>query len=192
MNCICLRFNPLRQLCGVELHGMSLAPSMAHMEILSKMYKHPDVTNSAILEPDYSRFTLIELFRARYWLDKFAREDSLETEIQKRCDHIQRQMTGKARNARMFRPYGLRVGVIFFCLTVGPFLTVTFLNGINLIRDVHKDMITLSGLWALLTFPGLVMISMIGGRIDAERIIKSFNLAGRKDKQSFSATFNAL
>jgi hypothetical protein len=105
-------------------------------------------------------------------------------------------MNGKARaaDATAFKPYGLRAGAILFCLTVGPFLTFTFLSGISLIKGVD-DTITLSGVWALLTLPALVMISMIGGRIDAERIIKYFNLSGHKageNKNYFYEVMNAL
>jgi hypothetical protein len=148
-----------------------------------------------MIEPDYTGFTLIELFIARYWMDKFSRESSLEYEIQKRCEHIQQQVNGntRVRKARAFKPYGLRVGVMLFCLTVGPFLISTSVNGIGLIKGLD-DMVTLSGVWALLTLPALVMISMIGGRIDAERIIKSFNLSGEKpghNKNSFYEVMNA-
>jgi hypothetical protein len=39
------------------------------------------------------------------------------------------------------------------------FLTFTFF-----INDVNGDKVTLSGLWALLTLPVVVLVSMIGGR----------------------------
>src|ERR1041385_1474856 len=82
------------------------------------------------IEPDYAGFTLMELFTARYWMDKFSRESSLEYEIQKRCEHIQQHVTGNTRAsaARAFKPYGLRVGVMLFCLTVGPDRKSTRLN----------------------------------------------------------------
>jgi hypothetical protein len=169
---------------------------MEHMDIVSTIRKQLSGTPLAVPEPDYSGFTLIELFTARYSIDKLPRESSLEYEIQKRCEHIRQQMNGKARaaDATAFKPYGLRAGAILFCLTVGPFLTFTFLSGISLIKGVD-DTITLSGVWALLTLPALVMISMIGGRIDAERIIKCFNLSGHKtgeNKNYFYEVMNAL
>src|ERR1044071_4037525 len=152
--------------------------------------------STTMIEPDYAGFTLIELFTARYCMDKFSRESSLEYEIQKRCEHIRRQLNGNTRvsEGRAFKPDGLRVGVMLFCLTVGPFLVSTFVNGINLIKGLD-DMVTLSGVWALLTLPALVMISMIGGRIDAERIIKCFNLSGDKpgeNKNFFYDVMNVL
>jgi hypothetical protein len=149
----------------------------------------------AIIEPDYSGFTLIELFRARYWIDKLPRESSLEDEIQRRCEHIQQQVTGKTSTSRTktFKPYGLRAALIFFCLTIGPFLIFTVLNAISLVK-AGDDTVTLSGVWALLTLPALMLISMIGGRIDAERIIKCFHLSGCKsdtNKNNFYEVMNA-
>src|SRR6266513_5948212 len=38
------------------------------MESISKIRKQSPGTNS-LIEPDYSGFTLVELFRARYWID---------------------------------------------------------------------------------------------------------------------------
>ncbi|HEX5605931.1 MAG TPA: hypothetical protein VFY96_05410 [Candidatus Binatia bacterium] len=149
-----------------------------------------------MLEPDYTGFTLVELFTARYSMDKFSRESSLEREIQKRCEHIRQQVNGNrgASEATAFKPYGLRVGVMLFCLTVGPFLISTFFDAISLIKGLD-DTVTLSGVWALVTLPGLVMISMIGGRIDAERIIKRFKLSGDKPGENtncFYEVINAL
>ena len=163
------------------------------MNIQSKPCKEFSSTDLAIIEPNYSGFTLLELFTARYWMDKFPRESSLEDEIQRRCEHIQQQVTGKIRT-RTFKPYGLRAAVILFCLTIGPFLIFTFLNAISLIKG-GDDTVTLSGVWALLTLPALVLISMIGGRIDAERITKCFHLSGRKsgvNENYFYKVINAL
>ena len=149
-----------------------------------------------MIEPDYTGVTLVELFTARYWMDKLSRESSLECEIQKRCEHIRQQVNGNtgASKATAFKPYGLRVGVMLFCLTVGPFLISTFFDGISFIKGLDET-VTLSGVWALLTLPALVMISMIGGRIDAERIIKLFKLSGDKlgqNKNCFYEVMNAL
>jgi len=166
------------------------------MDIQSRTCKELSSTKLAVIEPDYSGFTLIELFTARYWMDKLPRESSLEDEIQRRCEHIQQQVTGRTRptGTRTFKPYGLRAAVILFCLTIGPFLILTFLNAISSIKG-GDDTVTLSGVWALLTLPALVLISMIGGRIDAERIIKCFHLSGCKsdaNKNYFYEVMNAL
>jgi|SoiMethySBSTD1v2_1073268.scaffolds.fasta_scaffold360847_1 hypothetical protein len=166
------------------------------MDIPSRRCKELSGTDLPVIEPDYSDLTLIELFTARYWMDKFPRERSLENEIHKRCEHIQQQVTGniRATGTRSFKPYGLRVAVIFFCLTIGPFLTFTYLNAISLIKG-GDDTVILSGVWAILTLPALVLISMIGGRIDAERVIKSFHLSGAKsgaNKNYFYEVINAL
>ena len=154
------------------------------MESISKIRKQSPGTNS-LIEPDYSGFTLVELFRARYWVDiKLARESSLEDEIQKRCEHIRERTNRKAwagaGSTTAFRPYGLILGVVFLCFSIGPFVSVRFLSMINLIKDVNGDKVSLSGLWALLMLPVLVIVSMIGGRMDAEHVINWFNLDGGK------------
>ena len=153
------------------------------MDIPSRSCKELAGTDLGGIEPDYSGLTLIELFTARYWMDKFPRENSLEDEIHRRCEHIRQQVIGKVRSTgtRSFKPYGLRAAVMFFCLTIGPFLIFTYLNAISLIKG-GDDTVTLSGVWALLTLPALVLVSMIGGRTDAERIIKCFHLSrGKSD-----------
>ncbi len=166
------------------------------MDTQSRTCKEFSSTDLAVIEPDYSGFTLIELFTARYWMDKFPRESSLEEEIQRRCEHIQQQVSGRTRTtgARSFKPYGLRAAVILFFLTIGPFLIVTILSALSFIKG-GDDTVTLSGVWALLTLPALVLISIIGGRIDAERIILSFHLSGGKsdaNKNYFYEVMNAL
>jgi hypothetical protein len=166
------------------------------MESISKIRKQTPGTNS-LIEPDYSVYTLVELFRARYWIDiKLARQSSLEDEIQKRCEHIRERINRKASAAAgsttPFRPYGLICGVVFLCISIGPF---AILNMINFIKDVNGDKISFSGLWALLMLPVVVIVSMIGGRMDAERVINWFHLDGRKEnanKRSLGATINAL
>ena len=169
------------------------------MESISKIRK-PSPGINPLIEPDYSVYTLVELFRARYWVDiKLARESSLEDEIQKRCKHIQERTNDKAwataGSTAPFRPYGVRRGMIFLSLSIGPFVSIRLLNMINLISDVNGDKVSLAGLWALLMLPVVVMVSMIGGRMDAERIINWFHLDGRKEdanKRSLGATINAL
>lgn len=130
---------------------------------------------------DYSIYTLPQLFKARYWMDTQGR--SLEEEIEKRCTHIRERTNGKAfaaaGSSRRFRPYGLISGVVFLLFSDGPFVAVKFLNIINIINDLNGDKSGLSGVWALLTFPIMVIVFMIGGMMDAERVVKWFNLDGR-------------
>jgi len=54
---------------------------------------------------------------------------------------------------------------------------------INVINDVHGDQGSLSGVWALLTLPVEVIVFMIGGMMDVERVVKWFNLDGRQNFQ---------
>jgi hypothetical protein len=147
-------------------------------------------TNSLAIEADYSIYTLLQLFKARYWVDPKSdpnRGRSLEAEIQKRCTHIRERINGKpsaaAGSSSRFRPYGFIFGVVFLFLSVGPFVAVKFLDAITLISDVSGDKASLSGVWALLTLPVMVIVFMIGGMMDAERVVKWFNLIGRRDPQ---------
>jgi hypothetical protein len=138
-------------------------------------------TNSMMIETDYSIYTLSQLFKARYWMATRGR--SLEDEIQKRCAHIRERTNGKpfagAESSSRFRPYGFMLGTVFLLFSVGPFAAVKFLDMINVINDVSGDKAGLSGVWALLMLPVIVIVVMIGGLMDAERIVKWFNLAGR-------------
>jgi hypothetical protein len=144
--------------------------------------------NSLVIEVDYSLYTLLELFKARYWVDPHSdpnRGMSLEAEIQKRCTHIRERTNGKSSAAaaasRRFRPYGLILGVAFLFFSIGPFVAVRFLEAITVIDDVGGDKGSLTGLWALLTLPVTVIVFLIGGMVDAERVVKWFNLAGRQN-----------
>ena len=132
-------------------------------------------------EADYSVYTLPQLFKARYWVDMQGRP--LEEEIQKRCAHIHDRINGKrspaARSSSRFRPYGLIFGGAFFLFSVAPFIVIKFLGAINIINDVSGDLESLSGLWAILTLPAMVVVFVIGAMMDAERVVKWFNLAGR-------------
>ena len=134
--------------------------------------------NSLALEADYSIYTLLQLFKARYWIDTGGR--SLEEEIQKRCTHIRERTNSKpspaAGSTSRFRPYGFIFGVVFLLFSVGPFVAVKFLDMINVINDVNGDKGGLSGVWALLTLPVEVIVFMIGGMMDAERVVKWLNL----------------
>jgi hypothetical protein len=67
-------------------------------------------------------------------------------------------------------------GVFFLVVSSGPFIAVEFLDTMNVITDVHGDNALLSGAWALLTLPFAVMVFMIGGIMDAERVVKWFTL----------------
>ena len=140
-------------------------------------------TDLMTIEANYSIYPLLQLFRARYWID--TRGGSLEEEIQKRCTHIRERTNSKppatAGSSSRFRPYGLIFGVVFLLLSVGPFVAVKFLDMINVINDVNGDKGSLSGLWALLTLPVEVIVFMIGGMMDAERVVKWFNLDGRQN-----------
>jgi hypothetical protein len=147
-------------------------------------------TNSLAIEADYSIYTLIQLFKARYWVDAKSDPDrgrSLEKEIQKRCTHIRERTNGKPSAASesntRFRPYGLISGIVFMSVSVGPFVAVKFLDAITVLNDVSGDKGSLSGVWALLTLPVTVIVFMIGGMMDAERVVKWFNLIGRQDPQ---------
>jgi len=130
-------------------------------------------------------YALRQLFRARYWVDgksDSSRGRHLEKEIQKRCAYIRERINPKpsaaAESGTRFRPYGFIFGVVFLACSIGPFVAVKFLDLINLIGDVNGDQLTLSGVWALFTLPFAVVACMIGGIMDAGRVVKWFDLAG--------------
>jgi hypothetical protein len=155
-----------------------------------KIRKPSRAANSLAIEVDYSLYTLLQLFKARYWIDAHShpnRGRSLEAEIQKRCAHIRERTNGRssaaAGSSSRFRPYGLIFGVAFLFFSIGPFVTVKFLDALTVISDVSGDKGSLSGVWALLTLPVTVIVFMIGGMMDAERVVKWFNLIGRQDPQ---------
>lgn len=134
---------------------------------------------------DYSTYTLVELFKERYWVDvrtEPSRIRELEQEIEKRCAHIRERATqtrfGPTSMIR-FKPYGLISGVLVLLICTGPFVALEFLDLINLLSDAHADLLGLSGVWALLTLP-LVIIAFVMGTVrDAERVVNWFDLAGR-------------
>jgi hypothetical protein len=151
--------------------------------------------NATTIEADFSMCTLRQLFKARYWVD--AESDStrghyLEKEIQKRCAFIRERINGTpsapAKSATRFRPYGFIFGVVFLSCSIGPFAAVKFLDLINVIHDVHGDQLTLSGVWALLMLPFAVLTFLIGGIIDAGRVVKWFELGGRQEPQTNPGT----
>jgi hypothetical protein len=79
-------------------------------------------------------------------------------------------------SAHRYRPYGLIFGVVFVVLSSGPFIAVKFLEALGIITDIAGDYALLTGLWSVLTLPFASMIYLIGGMIDAERVVKWFNL----------------
>ena len=153
------------------------------MEITWNINDHSQQTNVVPGEADYSAYSLQELFRLRYWFnaDREPRgENRLEAEIRKRCAHIQ-ERTSQTKSAadgsaHRYRPYGLIFGVVFIVLSSGPFVAVKFLEALGIITDVAGDYALLTGLWAVLTLPFAAIIYLIGGMMDAERVVKWFDL----------------
>jgi hypothetical protein len=133
--------------------------------------------SSIATEVDYSFHTLHQLLKARPWFDarRSTRGRRLEAEIQKRCAPTRREGSSAAGMSR-YRPYGLMLGIFFLALSSGPFVAIEFLDGLNLVADVNGDNAFLSGVWALFTLPFAVLVFMIGGIVDAERVVKWFNL----------------
>jgi hypothetical protein len=151
------------------------------MEIIWNIDQRSGETNPIRGHSDYSIYTLQQLFKLRYWFD--AERDPkrrLEEEIRKRCAHIQERTSQKGsaapRSATRYRPYGLMFGVVFLVLSSGPFVAIKFLDAMSLVTDVNGDYALLTGLWAVLTLPFAAMIYLIGGMVDAERVVKWFNL----------------
>jgi hypothetical protein len=139
-------------------------------------------TKPMIAEADYSIYTLWQLLKARYEFDAnghASRVRWLEEEIQKRCGRFHEQskrVSSAIGSGRRYRPYGLMLGVFFLAVSSGPFLAVEFLDKMNFVTDVNGDNALLSGVWAVLTLPFAVTVFLIGGIIDAERVVKWFNL----------------
>ncbi|HEX6174456.1 MAG TPA: hypothetical protein VF089_10600 [Candidatus Binatia bacterium] len=152
------------------------------MEITWNTSQHSKQTNVTPGETDYSAYSLQELFKLRYWFDagrEVRGESQLEAEIRKRCAHIQERTSQKhpaINGSHHYRPYGLIFGVVFVVLSSGPFVAVKFLEAVGIITDVAGDYALLTGLWAVLTLPFASMIYLIGGMMDAERVVKWFNL----------------
>lgn len=153
------------------------------MEITWNISQYSKQTKVAPGETDYSAYSLQELFKLRYWFDADREprgESQLEAEIRKRCAHIQERasQTHSAINgsAHHYRPYGLIFGVVFIVLSSGPFLAVRFFEAVGIVTDIAGDYALLTGLWAVLTLPFASMIYLIGGMIDAERVVKWFDL----------------
>jgi hypothetical protein len=135
--------------------------------------------NSIAAEADYSLYTLQQLLKARHWFDADRHPNLvrwIEEEIQRRCAPTKHERSSAAGSVSRYRPYGLMFGVFFLAVSSAPFVAVEFLDTMNLVTDVNGDNAFLSGVWALLTLPFAVMVYMIGGIMDAERVVKWFNL----------------
>ncbi|HEU4639627.1 MAG TPA: hypothetical protein VFS84_12285 [Candidatus Binatia bacterium] len=153
------------------------------MEITWNLSQHSEQTNAVRGGADYSAYSLRELFKLRYWSDADRErhgENRLEAEIRKRCAHIHERTNQRKSavddSAHCYRPYGLIFGVVFIVLSSGPFVAVKFLDALGIMTDVNGDYALLTGLWAVLTLPFASMIYLIGGMMDAERVVKWFNL----------------
>jgi hypothetical protein len=140
-------------------------------------------TNPISAPADYSTYTLQQLFKLRYWFhaDREPNEEGrLEEEIRKRCAHIRERISQKesaaSGSANHYKPYGLMFGVFFLVLSSGPFVAFKFLDAMSIMTDVAGDYALLTGLWAVLTLPFAAMIYLIGAMVDAERVVKWFNL----------------
>jgi hypothetical protein len=153
------------------------------MEITWNIGQAPEQTDVIRGEADYSVYPLHQLFKLRYWFDADRQphgESRLEDEIRKRCAHIQERISQRKSAAdgpaHRYRPYGLIFGVVFIVLSSGPFIAVKFLEAMGIMTDVNGDYALLTGLWAVITLPFAAMIYLIGGMMDAERVVKWFNL----------------
>ena len=140
-------------------------------------------TNPIPSQADYSICTLQQLFKLRYSFDCDREpngERRLDEEIRKRCAHIRERVSQKesaaSGSANLYRPYGLMFGVVFLVLSSGPFVAFKFLDAMSIMTDVAGDYALLTGLWAVLTLPFAAIIYLIGAMVDAERVVKWFNL----------------
>ena len=153
------------------------------MEIAWNLSHHSEQTSAVRGGADYSTYSQRELFKLRYWSDADRErhgENRLEAEIRKRCAYIHERTNQRKSavddSAHCYRPYGLLFGVVFIVLSSGPFVAVKFLDALSIMTDVNGDYALLTGLWAVLTLPFASMIYLIGGMMDAERVVKWFNL----------------
>ena len=162
---------------------MFFADSKLSMGIALKIANQSAEAHPLTANADYSIYTFQRLLKERYWFDADhypKGERWLEEEIQKRCAHFQeptkRKGSAATGSGSRYRPYGLMFGVFFLVISSGPFVAVEFLDTMNFITDVNGDNALLSGVWAMLTLPFAVMVSLIGGIMDAERVVKWFDL----------------
>ncbi|HZA55264.1 MAG TPA: hypothetical protein VE616_13515 [Candidatus Udaeobacter sp.] len=127
-------------------------------------------------EPDYSRYTLRQLLEARhgFYSERYPQgERRVEEEIQKRCAYSQEATSRTWSSDTRYRPYGLIFGIAVLALSIGPALVFAFLDSMALI---NADDALLWILWALLTLPFAVIVFIMGGIMDAERIVKRLGL----------------
>jgi hypothetical protein len=150
--------------------GMFLADSKLSVAITAPIL----LTESQhIAEPDYSIYTLPQLLEARQWVEPRHypdRENRLELEIRKRCDRF-REVADY--NSACTRSYGLKFGAPILGFSIGPMVVGELLD---LMGIINPDNDLLWGLWALLTLPIAVIVFIIAGVTDAERVVKWFDL----------------
>jgi len=145
------------------------------------MSRLPPGAFSTAIETDFSAYTLRQLFEARYWVDperSARRSRYLEMEIHKRCAHIRERINGEPaadESAARFRPYGLILGLIVLIGSIGPYIAAEGLDLIHVHGEVDRDSLTLSGVWAMLTFPFAALAFVVGGIADAGRVVEWFD-----------------
>jgi len=130
-------------------------------------------------EPDYSTYTLQQLLAARQWSDADGptdRKSWLEDEIRKRCaffqDAAKHRGATSSGSATQYRPWGSIFGSAALGVSIGPMLVSQLLDTIGFIGEDH---VLLWDVWALLTLPIAVIVFLIGGIKDVERVGKWFH-----------------
>jgi hypothetical protein len=129
-------------------------------------------------EPDYSTYTLQQLLAARQWSDAAGppdRKSWLEDEIRKRYARFQdaaKHLGPTSRSATQYRPWGSIFGSAALAVCIGPMLVSQLLDTIGFIGEDH---VLLWDVWALLTLPIAVIVFLIGGIKDVERVGKWFH-----------------
>jgi len=127
-------------------------------------------------EPDYSTYTLQQLLAARQWSDAYGPKSWLEDEIRKRCARFQdaAKYLGPTSSGSVtqYRPWGSIFGSAALGVSIGPMLVSQLLDTIGFIGEDH---VLLWDVWALLTLPIAVIVFLIGGIKDVERVGKWFH-----------------
>jgi hypothetical protein len=132
--------------------------------------------NPMTREPNYSIYALRQLLQARHWIEvepSLHGARGLEEEIHRRCAYSQEPTRSTRNREARYRPYGLLLGVAILALSIGPVLVFALLDIMDL---MNPDDALLWSLWALLTLPFAVIAFLLGGIMDAERIVKRFGL----------------
>jgi hypothetical protein len=148
------------------------------MEVRLNIGGQSDESSVMSGKAEYSAYPLLQLLKARYWSPSNVDSEDrrrLEAEIQRRCAQMRKAPAADGENGQ-FRAYGLKFGVIFLICSIGPFVAVEFVDMIHSITEIDRDHAALSGYWALFTLPVAVIAFLIGGMIDAERVVKWLNL----------------